>query len=34
MNTRSFTDGGITNRNPLLLADIFDQSGINTVGNG
>ena len=34
MNTRSFTDGGITNRDPLLLADIFDQSGINTVGNG
>ena len=34
MNTRAFTDGGITNRDPLLLADIFDQSGINTVGNG
>ena len=34
MNTRAFTDGGITNRDPLLLADIFDQSGINTVSNG
>lgn len=34
MNTRLFTDGGITSRNPLLLADIFDQSGINTIGNG
>ena len=34
MNTRSFSDGGITDENPVLLADIFDISGINTVGNG
>ena len=34
MNTRSFVDGGITNKNPVLLADVFDESGINTVGNG
>ena len=34
MNTRAFKDGGITNENPVLLADISDLSGINTVGNG
>jgi len=34
MNTRNFSDGGITDENPVLLADIFDFSGINTVGNG
>lgn len=34
MNTRNFSDGGITDANPVLLADIFDFSGINTVGNG
>jgi hypothetical protein len=34
MNTRNFSDGGITDKNPVLLADIFDFSGINTVGNG
>ena len=34
MNTRSFSDGGITDENPVLLADIFDFSGVNTVGNG
>ena len=34
MNDRSFKDGGITDRNPYLLVDVFDLSGINTVGNG
>jgi len=34
MNTRNFANGGITDANPVLLADIFDFSGINTVGNG
>ncbi len=34
MNNRSFVDGGITNQNPILIADIYDESGINTVGNG
>jgi hypothetical protein len=34
MNDRSFVSGGITNQNPVLLAYIFDSSGVNTVGNG
>ena len=34
MNTRSFIDGGITDSDPTLIADIFDVSGINMVGNG
>ena len=34
MNSRQFVDGGITDKNPTLIADIFDQSGINTVGLG
>jgi hypothetical protein len=34
MNTRAFEDGGITDANPILLADISDFSGVNTVGNG
>ena len=34
MNTRNFIQGGVTDRNPILIADIIDASGINTVGNG
>ncbi len=34
MNNRSFRDGGITDANPLFLADLFDSSGINTAGAG
>jgi len=34
MNNRNFTNRGICNQNPVLLADVFDESGINTVGNG
>ena len=34
MNTRNFINGGVTDRNPVLLVDVIDESGINTVGNG
>lgn len=34
MNDSTFEDGGLTNANPILLAHIFDESGINTTGNG
>ncbi|MBL7137836.1 MAG: type IX secretion system sortase PorU [Bacteroidales bacterium] len=34
MNTIGFVSGGITNQNPVLLAYVTDESGINTVGNG
>jgi hypothetical protein len=34
MNDESFVYGGITNNNPVLLAKLRDDQGINTVGNG
>lgn len=34
MNDYNFKPGDITNENPLLLAKVFDESGINTTGNG
>lgn len=34
MNDESFAIGGITDQNPTLLLKAFDESGINTVGNG
>jgi hypothetical protein len=34
MNNTDFIDGGITDENPIMLAYVFDESGINTVGNG
>ncbi len=34
MNNRDFVYGGITSNNPTLLVDLFDELGINTVGNG
>ncbi len=34
INDTMFVDGGITDENPVLLAHIYDFSGINTVGNG
>ncbi len=34
MNNTDFVFGGTTNENPDLLALLFDDSGINTVGNG
>lgn len=34
MNDFSFESGDITDENPILLAKVFDEHGINTVGNG
>lgn len=34
MNDTNFIDGGITDENPVGLALLFDESGINVVGNG
>ena len=34
MNDTNFIFGGITDSNPSLYAKIYDESGINTVGNG
>lgn len=34
LNTPSFKSGDVTTASPLLIADLFDESGINTVGNG
>jgi hypothetical protein len=34
MNDSLFVSGGITNEDPWLYARVYDESGINTVGNG
>ncbi len=34
MNNDKFVSGGITDENPSLYAKVFDENGINTVGNG
>jgi len=34
LNDDRFVNGGITNENPKLIANLFDENGINTVGNG
>lgn len=34
MNDTTFVSGGITNTNPVLIARLKDENGINTVGNG
>ena len=34
LNSRSFRDGGTTGPDPLVLADISDDNGINTAANG
>jgi hypothetical protein len=34
MNDEKWADGGMVNQNPLLLAIVFDESGINTLGTG
>ncbi|MEN9998908.1 MAG: hypothetical protein RI922_1898 [Bacteroidota bacterium] len=34
LNDESFVSGGITDETPILIASIFDENGINTVGNG
>ncbi len=34
MNDVNFIKGGLTDENPVLLAYVFDENGINTVGSG
>lgn len=34
MNDEKFVDGGMVNPDPLMLAEIFDDNGLNTVGTG
>ena len=34
LNDENFVSGGISNANPLLIVTVFDENGINTVGNG
>ncbi len=34
LNSKSFVNGGLTNEDPILLADVTDSSGVNTVGTG
>lgn len=34
LNDRSWTDGSSTDSDPVLLLDVSDESGINTVGSG
>ena len=34
MNDAGFVFGGITNRDPILMANLSDEQGINTVGSG
>jgi len=34
INNTQFVSGGITDENPILLALVTDENGINTVGNG
>ncbi|MBL7916821.1 MAG: type IX secretion system sortase PorU, partial [Bacteroidia bacterium] len=34
LNSKSFVNGGTTNENPILMAEVSDSSGINTVGTG
>jgi len=34
LNDTNFVDGGLTDENPILLAYIYDEHGINTTGNG
>lgn len=34
MNDQNFANGGLTDESPLFLAEISDENGINTTGNG
>lgn len=34
MNDEHFVNGGMTNKNPLFIAHISDENGVNTTGNG
>lgn len=34
MNDEHFADGGLVGRSPLMIADVYDENGLNTVGTG
>ena len=34
LNEDTFVSGGITDETPILIAQLYDENGINTVGNG
>ena len=34
LNDQNFVSGGLTDENPTLIAEVFDENGVNTVGNG
>jgi hypothetical protein len=34
INDANFVSGGITDETPILIAEVFDENGINTVGSG
>jgi len=34
MNDERFVSGGITSTDPIIFAKVFDENGVNTVGNG
>ncbi len=34
MNDEKFVNGGLTNENPVFIAKLFDENGINTTGRG
>lgn len=34
LNEETFVNGGLTDETPILIANLFDENGINTVGNG
>lgn len=34
MNDYTFVNGGLTNESPMFIAKLFDENGINAVGNG
>lgn len=34
LNDENFIAGGMTNENPILIAKVSDENGINTIGNG
>ncbi len=34
LNNENFVNGGITDATPVLLAKVFDENGVNMVGNG
>ncbi len=34
LNENTFVSGGITDETPILIAQLYDENGINTVGNG